>query len=170
MEPLGRRIVVIGTTGSGKTTVASGLAGLLASPHVELDSLFWGPNWTECPTEVFRDRVAEATSGDAWVVDGNYGKARDIIWSRADTVIWLDYTLPVILYRLTRRNAYRIGRGVELWALRTYRRRRLEVPEHFRKPEYAHHHVLHFRAPRQARRWLAEIGTEVRSRNAAVQS
>ncbi len=189
MEPLGRRIVVIGTTGSGKTTVASGLAGLLAIPHVELDSLFWGPNWTECPTEVFRDRVAEATSGDAWVVDGNYGKAREIIWSRADTVIWLDYTLPVILYRLTRRNAYRIGRGVELWngnretlrnslsrdslyvwALRTYRRRRLEVPEHFRKPEYAHLHVLHFRAPRQARRWLAEIGTEVRSRDAAVQS
>ncbi len=187
MESLGRRIVVIGTTGAGKTTMGASLAGLLAIPHVELDSLFWGRNWTECPTEVFRDRVAEATRRDAWVVDGNYGKARDIIWSRADTVIWLDYTLPVILYRLTRRNAYRIGRGVELWngnretlrnslsrdslyvwALRTYRRRRLEIPEHFRRRENAHLRVLHFRSPRQARRWLAEITTELRSRDPAV--
>ncbi len=189
MERLGRRIVVIGTTGAGKTTMGAGLAGLLAIPHVELDSLFWGPNWTECPTEVFRDRVAEATRGDAWAVDGNYGKAREIIWSRADTVIWLDYTLPVILYRLTRRNAYRIGRGVELWngnretlratlgrnslfvwAFRTYRRRRLEYPEHFRRPEYAHLRVLHFRSPRQARRWVAEVSTELRSPDTAVPS
>ncbi len=189
MEPLGRRIVVIGSTGAGKTTMGAGLAGLLAIPHVELDSLFWGPNWTECPTEIFRNRVAEVTRGDDWVVDGNYGKARDIIWSRADTVIWLDYALPVILYRLTRRNAYRVGRGVELWngnrdtlgnslsrdslyvwALRTYRRRRLEYPEHFRRPEYAHLRVLHFRSPRQARRWLAEITTELASRDTLVRS
>ena len=189
MEPLGRRIVVVGSTGAGKTTMGAGLAGLLAIPHVELDSLFWGPNWTECPTEIFRNRVAEATSGDAWVVDGNYGKARDILWSRADTVIWLDYALPVIFYRLTRRNAYRIGRRVELWngnrerlgaslgrdslyvwALRTYRRRRIEFREHFCRPEYAHLRVLHFRSPRQARRWLAEVSTEVRSRDTAVSS
>ncbi|MDQ2741824.1 MAG: adenylate kinase [Chloroflexota bacterium] len=169
--------------------MGAGLAGLLAIPHIELDSLFWCPNWTECPTEVFRDRVTEATSGDTWVVDGNYGKARDILWSRADTVIWLDYTLPVILYRLTRRNAYRIGRGVELWngnretlratlgrdslyvwALRTYRRRRLEYVEHFRRPEYTHLRVLHFRSPRQARCWLAELTTELRSRDVSARS
>lgn len=189
MEALERRIVVIGTTGSGKTTMGARLAGLLGISHVELDSLFWEPNWVECPTDIFRDRVSQATSGDAWVVDGNYGKARDIIWSRADTAVWLDYALPVILYQLTRRSAYRIGRRVELWngnrdtlratfsrdslfvwAFRTYRRRRFEYPEHFGRPEYAHLSVIHLRSPGQARRWLAGVTTELTSPDAAVRS
>src|SRR4051812_23251994 len=99
----GRRINVVGTSGSGKTTMARDLAGILGVPHVELDALHWGPNWTEEPDEVFRERVDTLLVGDGWTTDGNYRTVRDIVWGRADTVVWLDYSLPLILWRLSRR-------------------------------------------------------------------
>lgn len=109
------RVSVVGTTGSGKTTFAARLARLLAAPHVELDSLHWEPNWVEAPIEIFRERVGRALSGERWVVDGNYSKVRDIIWTRADTVVWLDYSLPTIFWRLTWRTLKRVITRQELW-------------------------------------------------------
>lgn len=110
-----KRIVVVGTTGTGKTTMAQRLADRLRLPHVELDALHWGPNWTEAPREIFRARVTGALHGDAWVVDGNYGKVRDLVWSRADTVIWLDYPLWLILWRLASRTTRRVIARETLW-------------------------------------------------------
>ncbi|HEX5414033.1 MAG TPA: AAA family ATPase, partial [Chloroflexota bacterium] len=66
------RLVVVGITGSGKTTLASTLAARLGYPHVELDALYWDSNWTPAPREVFRARVAAAIATDHWVADGNY--------------------------------------------------------------------------------------------------
>ncbi len=171
-----RRIVIVGTTSAGKTTLARSLAERLAIPHVELDSLHWEANWTEAPTERFRQRVLETLRGDSWVVDGNYSKVRDIVWQRADTLIWLDYSLPLVLSRLTRRTIQRVlGReelwsgnrerlvhvfsrdSLYLWALRTHRRRRREYPEELRKAHHAHLIVLHFRGPRETRAWLREV-------------
>ena len=113
---LGRRIVVVGTTGSGKTTLASDLAQRLEVPHVDLDALHWEPGWTEAPTDLFRERVTRALSGEAWVTDGYYSAVRDIVWSRADTIVWLDYSLPTILYRLARRTFRRAFTREELWS------------------------------------------------------
>jgi adenylate kinase family enzyme len=75
------RIVVLGVTGSGKTTMARRLASLYRVPHVELDALFWEPNWVSAPLERFRLRISEATACDSWVVDGNYSAAHDITWT-----------------------------------------------------------------------------------------
>jgi adenylate kinase family enzyme len=111
-----RRIVVVGTTGSGKTTLAAAIAARLGIPHIELDALHWEANWTEAPTDVLRDRITRALSGAAWVVDGNYGKVRDLFWSRADTVVWLDYSLPVILWQLAGRTLKRVVTREELWS------------------------------------------------------
>ena len=61
--PLPRRIVVVGTSGSGKTTLAREVARRLALPHVEIDALHWGPNWTEPPVELFRQRAVRAIGG-----------------------------------------------------------------------------------------------------------
>ena len=184
----GRRIVVVGTTGSGKTVLAQRLARHLGLPYVELDVLHWGPNWSQVPPEAFRARVAEAVAGEAWVVDGNYSRVRDLVWSRADTVVWLDYSLPVILGRLFRRTLWRIlcreelwsgnrerfreqflsRESLFLWALRTYRRRRREYPALFGRPEYAHLTVVRLRSPRQARRWLEYVFQVSRTPDAAV--
>src|SRR3972149_10212063 len=92
---LGRRIVVIGTTGSGKTTLARRLSQLLDIPHVELDALNWEPDWVQAPTEVFRQRTEEALRGEAWLVDGNYSAVRDIVWPRAGTLVWLGFRFLV---------------------------------------------------------------------------
>ncbi len=97
MDGEAKRIAVIGTTGSGKTTLARQISNRLGIPHVELDALHWEPNWAEPSAEVFRDRVDRALRGDAWVVDGNYSIARDLIWTRAATIVWIDYALPLIL-------------------------------------------------------------------------
>jgi len=171
-----RRIVVVGTSGSGKTTMARRLADGLGVPHVELDSLHWGPGWTPSPTEEFRRQTARALAGEAWTVDGNYSKVRDVVWSRADTLVWLDYALPVVLWRVVSRTNLRIVKREELWhgnresfrtsflsrdsiilwALTTYRRRHSEYPILFGRPEYSHLRVVRLRSVRQARRWLEE--------------
>lgn len=85
-----RRICVVGTTGSGKSKLAYELARRWQIPHVELDFLYWGPNWTGCNDEEMRGRTMLATQGDAWVVDRNYGSIRDLTWPQAEAVVWLD--------------------------------------------------------------------------------
>ena len=172
-----RRTAVVGTSGSGKTTLAHGLAQRLGLAHVELDSLHWGPDWTPAPRELFRERVTQALSGEAWTTDGNYSSVRDIIWRRADTIVWLDYALPVVMGRVTWRTIRRCALREELWngnrerfqeaflgresiiwwALSTYRRRKRQYPVLFRQPEHAHLRVVHLTSPRKARQWLESL-------------
>lgn len=109
------RIIVIGTTGSGKTVLAQKIAQKLAIPYIELDALYWGPDWTPYPTDDFRASVEQATQGANWVVDGNHSHVRDIVWPRANTLIWLDYSLPVITWNLIKRTTRRLVYRQELW-------------------------------------------------------
>lgn len=110
------KIAVQGTSGSGKTTVARELARRHGVAHVELDALFHGPGWAQTPADEFRRRVAAATDGDGWVVDGNYdSKLGDLVLGRADIIVWLDVPLRVALSRVTRRTISRIRTGEELW-------------------------------------------------------
>jgi len=111
----GKRIAVIGVTGSGKTTLAGDLARTLGISQVELDALRFGPGWSEPPNEVFRERVAKALQIAGWVTDGNYSMLRDIIWKQADTVVWLDYPFLVCFWRLLRRTLRRVVLQEELW-------------------------------------------------------
>lgn len=173
-----RRVSVIGVSGSGKTTFARELATKLGHPHFEMDALFHEDGWQQPPREVFRARIDDATAGDCWVIDGNYSSARDIVWGRADTIIWLDYPLTLIMWRLWWRTLRRIfsreklwGKEIQetwrtqflsrdslfLWALQTYQRRRREYPQRLAQPEYAHLHVERFRSPRSAQRWLDTV-------------
>jgi adenylate kinase family enzyme len=167
------RVSVVGATGSGKTTFAAHLAHVLAVPHVELDSLHWERNWVEAPLEIFRARVERALTGDRWVVDGNYSKARDIVWSRADTVIWLDYSLPRIFWRLTGRTLKRVlthqvlwnenretwnqfsKDSLFLWVLTSRPRHHRDYPRLFQ--EYSHLRVFRLYSPREADKWLNAI-------------
>lgn len=111
-----RRVAVVGTPGAGKSTVASALARALGVPWVELDSLYHLPDWGKPDDDEFRAKVAAALEGDGWVVDGNYHLARDLVWARADTVVWLDLPRRVVMSRLLRRTAVRVTRRTELWS------------------------------------------------------
>jgi adenylate kinase family enzyme len=111
-----RRVSVVGTSGSGKTTLSRKLATALDVPMLELDSVFHQTGWTELPVEEFRRRVsAFVTGADGWVVDGNYSAVRDLVWARADTVVWFDLPRYEVMRRLSWRTARRGALGVELW-------------------------------------------------------
>ena len=110
-----RRVVVIGTTGSGKSTLAERLAAQTGLRVIELDALFWGRDWQPVPLELFRHRVERETKDDGWIVVGNYGQVRDLVWPSADTLIWLDLPLPLVMWRLMRRTVQRAATRTELW-------------------------------------------------------
>ncbi len=171
-----RRIVVVGTTSSGKSTLAAQVAQKLGLDFVELDALHWEPRWTEAPNEVFRQRVDEATRSPGWVVAGNYKTVRDITWPRAQAVIWLDYPLRTVFWRLTRRTFTRwwtrellwgtnredLWEHFKLWSdeslfhwlFKTYWRRKREYPQLFALPENAHLQIIHFKTPQETDAWL----------------
>jgi adenylate kinase family enzyme len=114
---IGRRIVVYGVTGSGKTTVSRRLGALLDLPVIELDALFWRPRWEETPREEFRAKVVDALerSVDGWVVDGNYSSVRDAVLPRAATVVWLRLPWRVTFWRLLLRTLGRAWTREPLW-------------------------------------------------------
>ncbi len=110
-----RRIVVFGTTGSGKSWLAERLAAERGLHLVELDALFWGPEWQPAPLDLFRHRVDCETRDGGRVAVGIYGQVRDIVWQRADTLVWLDLPLPLVMWRLLTRTIRRIATREDLW-------------------------------------------------------
>jgi adenylate kinase family enzyme len=169
-----RRVAVIGTSCSGKTTFAAALAARLQAPHIELDALHWRADWIPAPRENFRHAVAAATAADRWVSDGNYSMVRDLVWRRATTVIWLDYPFPTVLsralYRTVRRallreelysgnretlrKAFLSRDSILWWVVTTHRRRRREFSELFEQPAFAHLETIAFRRPLDADAFL----------------
>ena len=109
------RVSVVGIPGSGKTTVGRRLAASFGVPFVELDSIFHQPGWVELPVDDFRKRVTEALTAPAWVVDGNYSAVRDLVWQRADTVVWLDLPRRRVMYRIILRTVRRALTRERLW-------------------------------------------------------
>jgi adenylate kinase family enzyme len=110
-----QRISVVGNTGSGKTTVARAIAQALGVPHLELDGVFHQPDWQPLETEEFRRIVSDFTAAESWVVDGNYSGVRDIVWGRADTVIWVDPPRHRVMRQLLARTMRRMATRAELW-------------------------------------------------------
>jgi adenylate kinase family enzyme len=110
-----QRVSVVGNAGSGKTTLATAVAQGLGVPLLELDSVFHQPGWRPRPTSEFRADVARFTAQPQWVVDGNYSIVQDIVWSRADTVVWLDLPRCRVMRQVVARTVTRLVRRTELW-------------------------------------------------------
>jgi adenylate kinase family enzyme len=109
------RIAVVGNSGTGKTSLARHLAHRLQVPYTELDAIFHQPGWTELDPTEFRRRVAALVAEPRWVIDGNYKHVRDLIWQRADTVVWLDLPRSLVIRRIIRRTARRAFTREVLW-------------------------------------------------------
>jgi adenylate kinase family enzyme len=110
-----QRISVVGNSGSGKTTLARDVAVALAIPHLELDSVFHQSGWRPLDAGSFRQRVTDFTAEQAWIVDGNYSKVQDIVWARADTVLWLDPPRNRVMRQVIWRTLRRAATRAELW-------------------------------------------------------
>jgi adenylate kinase family enzyme len=176
------RIVVTGTSGAGKTTLARRIAAELDISHIELDAINWQPGWHDIsrhdPAQ-FARRVTRATGDRAWVADGNYGQVRDILWQRATHLVWLDYDRPVVMARVILRSFARALSRTELWpgtgnretwrrwlrpshpirwAWDTWARRRADTEARLALPEWSHLRVLRLRRPAEARNVTAWLG------------
>jgi len=174
-----QRLVVVGTTSSGKSTMAEILSRKLNLDFIELDALHWEAKWMEAPDDIFRQRVETAISSDRWVIAGNYHSVRDLIWPRADAVIWLDYSLWTIFWQLTRHtlkrwwaqellwgtNRENLWTHFKLWSqdslyhwlFKTYWRRKREYPQLLSEPRNAHLAVFRFKSAREADTWVNDL-------------
>ncbi|MGH4031435.1 adenylate kinase [Actinomycetota bacterium Odt1-20B] len=174
-----RRILVVGVTGAGKSTLARAVGERLGLPYHEMDALYFtGPGWA------VNDRLAETvsrlTAEDRWVMDSlGAPEVRDLMWERADTVVWLDYPRRVIMPRVLRRSLRRtatrarvFGGNRETWsawlttdhpawsAWSQYASRRRTLADRTRDPRFAPLTTLRLARPDEAAAWLAALPRE----------
>lgn len=173
------RILVIGTTCCGKTTFARRLSERLHIPHIELDALYWLPNWVSREPEEFRTLVKDAIANEHWVLDGNYGTIRDLVWPRATMVIWLNYGFSQVLAQgikrtvrraLTRQVLYSNNTesltkalfsrdSILWWLVKTYHRRRRSYRRIFDDDMYRNLKKVELRRPSQSEEYLHRCAT-----------
>lgn len=110
-----KKINVVGTSGSGKSTFSKQLAEKLNYPYIEMDALYWKANWEGSYDEEFFSKVATSIAAPCWVLDGNYSRTTPIKWQDVDTVVWIDYSFPRTIYQALKRAINRNISGHELW-------------------------------------------------------
>ena len=171
-----RKIALFGPPATGKSTLAKWLSAELGHPHTDLDDLLFTPEGP-LPLPEFRRQAAEITQHDAWIVEGNFSKLADVVWHRADVLVWLDFPLPLILYRIVRRSLHQLTGHEDspqarrlTWSRAFFHRRSLlrTAIRKYRtnRPRYARQvaetadrgvEVVRLRSPRAVRHWRAEV-------------
>lgn len=167
------RVLVLGISGAGKSTLARALGRRLGLPFHELDALhFVGPGWEVSTT--FAEDTARIAAGDRWVLDGQGpAEVRDLMWERADAVVWLDFPRRVVMRRVLRRSLRRSLRRERLfggnrerwrewlrsdhpvwWAWSRYAERRADIGRRAADARFTPVKVVHLRGPREAEAWL----------------
>ena len=176
-----RRINVIGTSGSGKTSFSRRLAELLAIAHIEMDAVFWGPNWNQPSDDEFFAKLRNALeANENWVLDGNYTRTTPIKWTHADCVVWLDLPFLQTVFRVLKRSVVRSFSGDEIWAgtgnreslwkcffsrdsvllwsIQTHASNRVTFQSMMTDPQYEHIEFIRIRSSRVAREFLTKLG------------
>jgi len=97
------KIVVLGSSGSGKSTLARKLGELLSIEVVHLDSYYWQPDWVATPEDQWAEKIVELLGRESWVMDGNYPSSLELRLGYADTVIFIDQSRWICLWRCLRR-------------------------------------------------------------------
>ncbi|WP_425667377.1 adenylate kinase [Vibrio tubiashii] len=176
------KVNVVGTSGSGKSTFSAQLASALDCKHIEMDRLFWKPDWQESPDLEFFAKIRNALQGSSWVLDGNYNRTRKVKWENVDTVIWVDYSLPRTLYQAVSRAIQRCITGKELWpgtgnretfaksffsrnsiilwTVKTYHKNQQRYLADMNHPDYQHIRFVRLRSPKQAQQLLEGLRKE----------
>ncbi|WP_293933391.1 hypothetical protein [Iodobacter sp.] len=175
---IGSKIMVIGCSGSGKSTLARKLAKQLKIIDIDLDSLYWQANWTPSEPDKFRSEVNHAIkSSPSWVIHGGYHQVKDLTWGNADTVIFLDYSRAVVMWRVIKRSIARainkevLWNGntetmvknflskdsIILWAWNSYAIRKSQFNQFIADPKYKHIKLLQFKRSADLERFLADF-------------
>ncbi len=110
-----QRVAIVGNSGSGKSTLGRAVATKIGAVFIEIDSIRHQADWEPLPDEEMSDQLDRLTATGNWVVDGNYRSVRALLWSRADTVIWLDLPRSVVMRQILKRTLARVTTRQELW-------------------------------------------------------
>jgi adenylate kinase family enzyme len=176
----GHRISVIGTSGAGKTYVATALAARLGIPYICNDAIIWQPGWVETPKDERHRLMSGAAAQEAWTFDGNLTAAEDrAILERCDTIVWLD--LPrwqvhsQVLWRtlkglISRKPHWENGNeerwrmffskeSIVWWSIKTFGERRRQYGALFADPTQAHRILIRLRSRGEVNRWLVSVSS-----------
>ncbi len=176
----GRRLAIVGASGTGKTTLARELHRRLGVTHLELDAMFHQPGWTELEDDEFRRRVgAFIDEHESWVIDGNYRRVQNTIFRRADTVVWLDLDRRTYMPSLVKRTLGRAitreelwngnrerladvistdpGRSIIAWSWSKQREYRAKYERKQHDPRWAHLTWIRLRTRLEVAEWLAAV-------------
>ena len=167
-----KRVVIIGSGGAGKSTLARVLQQKLGLPLIHLDAVFWQPGWVETERNAWLEWQQNAVKADTWIMDGNYGGSMDVRLEAADTIIFLDLPPLLCAYRALKRWLQYRGRvrpdiaegcpeTMELsflkWILEYRRTKRPGILEKLSKLE--HKTVIRLRSSAQVKDFLKLEGT-----------
>jgi adenylate kinase family enzyme len=100
-----KRVLVIGSSGAGKSTFSRRLNEVTSISLIHLDQLHWKPNWTEPSKDEWRKTVEQAVKDEEWIMDGNYSGTLDVRIEASDTIIFLDLPRVVCIWRILKRVA-----------------------------------------------------------------
>jgi hypothetical protein len=170
------RIAITGSSCSGKTTLGRNLAKKIGAVSIDLDDLHWEPSWRMASADDFDERLQKALGAAKWVTSGNYSRVQEQYLGPADTLIWLDYSFTIVLWRALRRTWRRVvlkelccngnvetlggtfSRGsIILWVLQNFKRRRMAGEKLFEPEIFPHLNKLRFRSPQETQKWLDSI-------------
>ena len=169
-----QRVLVLGSGGAGKSTLAQTLAARTGLPLAHLDRLYWQPGWVEPPKPAWRATLAQLIAQPAWILDGNYGGTLEDRLAACDTVLLIDVPTHVCLWRIVKRRWLNAGRARPdmapgcpekldwpfVWWVATYRRQRLPALRARLRALPATTRVQVLRHEADLLRWLATLSDE----------
>ena len=171
-------INVIGTSASGKSTFSRKLAKVIDVPHIEMDEIFWGPDWYWPSDDEFFKKLKLSLAVESWILDGNYLRTTDIKWRNVDIVIWIDYSFARIVFQsisraisraLSKQELWPNTGNIEtfrklfskdsiiLWAIKCYYPNRRKYKKMMLSQQYSHIEFVRLRSPVESKEYLANI-------------
>lgn len=169
------RVVLWGVTGSGKSSAAAAISRATGIPCTSVDDVTWQPGWAQTDVGEQRRAFVDICAGERWVLDTAYSTWRDVVLSRVDLVVGLDYPRWLSLGRLLRRTARRVrtrelvcngnvetlpqvfsSDSIIAWHFRSFARKRDGMRAALIAPDGPP--VLLFKSPRALDAWISGLG------------
>ncbi|MEK6773759.1 MAG: hypothetical protein AABY64_07455 [Bdellovibrionota bacterium] len=170
------RIAVVGTSCSGKSTLAKEISKKLSIKYIEQDQLFWRPGWVQVPQDEFRIALLNEISGNQWTICGNHSSFKNEIWSRATHIVWLNYPFHIIWRRALKRTLRRVflkekccngnvesfrhaflsTNSILWWVLKTHRKRQVEYSA-LKSDQILRLKFIEHQSPTETMNWLRNL-------------
>lgn len=172
-----KKILVIGTSGSGKSTLAKQLSKILDVQFFPSDNFYWEAGWKITSPEKVFEEVSSVMTQKEWILDGNFETERELVWKLSDCIVWLDYSLAMILWQVTSRNFKWLLTGQTTWsgnkmtfqraisgirhAIKSYSEKKKNYP--FWLAELSEIKVYRFSRKQETEKWLENLRQNVDS-------